>query len=104
MEELAFICTYSRSYWESLTPEQQDLIIKDFVLSIVSDHESVAYVDESTLKWEERYEATIDGLRLFPEDEEGNPIPEMVAIRASVQAAPSQWELDRRKEDANGRS
>lgn len=68
-----FIQPVTKEFWDSLTPEMQGAFVQGVVHGFV--HHT----------WEAVAETNLDGMRLFPEDEDGNPLPEMIAIRGTIE-------------------
>lgn len=69
----AFVQMVPKNTWDALDETER----KAFVDGVV--HGMVHY------EWQAIEEGKIDGIRLAFEDQEGNVIPEMVAIRGTIQ-------------------
>lgn len=68
-----FIQPIPKSTWDALGEMERKAFIQGVANAMVH------------VSWEVKEEAKIDGMRLFPEDEEGNPLPEMVVIAGTIE-------------------
>lgn len=68
-----FIQPVLKSTWDSMTKEMQDAFVEGVVRGFVK-HTYTAH-----------YEGKIDGHRLLEKDDEGNDLPEYVAITGTIE-------------------
>ncbi|QXN73009.1 hypothetical protein SEA_PHILLIS_38 [Mycobacterium phage Phillis] len=100
--ELGVLFPVPRSAWEWWDEKDRDEFVADHVLAAAERRGVV--LEDTYMGYEVSHEAVIDGLRLIPEDEFGNPLPEMVVIRSRVWVIPNEASLKELEEAASGRS
>jgi hypothetical protein len=73
-----------KAHWDTLNKVQQQHLVRDLTYNSMEE-----YGEVTKLKgYEVTTEGKINGLRAFPEDEHGNPLPEQVAVRSVAWVVP----------------
>lgn len=89
-KQFAVIQPMLKEAWESLDGVAQAALALDIILAGAQRNPEVAGYLESTAEYQVIELAEIEGLKLLNFDEDGNPLPEMVAVRGTILAFPAE--------------
>lgn len=86
-EKFAVIQPVLKDGWEALSQSTRDVFARATVLGAAAASPQVDTVLPETFEYEVFDESTVDGIRFPREDEDGNPLAELVFIRGWVYAS-----------------
>ena len=84
--EFAMIQPVYKAGWSVMDDDAREAFARETMLGVAESHPEIETYLPETFEWEAAEQATIEGLHFPSEDEEGNPLPEMVFVKATVRA------------------
>jgi len=96
-QELVALFPVTKEWWDSRAPEADSEMHHNAAEAMRRFGEVTTELSRTVT---EEYE--IDGLRLLPEDEDGNPTPPMVAVRYTAMVVPNEEQQQILREFSDG--